>query len=119
MVLHSLTNSNRRSRYICRLGCSYDYIRGLRSRSMHRASNFSNIVQDVINIIVTNRGGQSNRKKAHSRLFNSIRISLTRLRTAFSKWFASPQSARYNKQGFKTCVAQQGAASLTVTAKSL
>ena len=43
---------------------------------MHQASNFSNIVQDAINIIVTNRGGQSNRKKGHLRLFNSIRISL-------------------------------------------
>ena len=61
---------------ICRLGCSYYFIRGLRSRSMHRASNFSNIVQDPINIIVTNRGDQSNRKKGHSWLLNSIRISL-------------------------------------------
>ena len=43
---------------------------------MHRASNFSNIGQSVNTIIVTNRGGQSNRKKGHSRLFNSIRISL-------------------------------------------
>ena len=58
------------------MGCSYDYIRGLRSRSMHRASNFSNVGQGAINLIVTNRGGQSNRNKGHSRLFNSIRISL-------------------------------------------
>ena len=44
--------------------------------SIHRASNFSNIGQGVITIIVTNRGGQSNSKKVHSRLLNSIRISL-------------------------------------------
>ena len=43
---------------------------------MHRASQFSNTGQCAITIIVTNRGGQSNRKKGHSRLFNSIRISL-------------------------------------------
>ena len=43
---------------------------------MHRASNISNIGQGTITIIVTNRGGQSNRKKVHSRLLNSIRISL-------------------------------------------
>ena len=76
MVLHSLTNSNRRSRYTWWFGCSYDYIRGLRSRSMHRASNFSNIGKGTITIIVTIRRGHSNRKKGHSRLFNSIRISL-------------------------------------------
>ena len=58
------------------MGCSYDYIRGLRSRSMHRASDFSNVGQGAINVIVTNRGGQSNCNKGHSRLFNSIRISL-------------------------------------------
>ena len=43
---------------------------------MHRASNISNIGQGTITIIVTNRGGQSNRKKVHSRLLISIRISL-------------------------------------------
>ena len=43
---------------------------------MHRASNISNIGQGAITIIVTNRGGHSNRKKVHSRLLNSIRISL-------------------------------------------
>ena len=43
---------------------------------MHRALNISNIGQGAITIIVTNRGGQSNRKKGHSRLFNLIRISL-------------------------------------------
>ena len=43
---------------------------------MHRASNFSNIGQAAITIIVTNRGGRTNRKKGHSRLLNSIRISL-------------------------------------------
>ena len=48
----------------------------LKSRSMHQASNFSNIGQGAITIIVTNRGGLSNRKKGHSRLFNLIRISL-------------------------------------------
>ena len=47
---------------------------------MHRASNFTNIGQGAITIIVTNRGGQSNRKKGQSRLFNSIRISLEVLR---------------------------------------
>ena len=43
---------------------------------MHRASNFTNIGQAAITIIVTNRGGRSNRKKGHSRLLNLIRISL-------------------------------------------
>ena len=43
---------------------------------MHRESQFSNTGQCSITIIVTNRGGQSNRKKGHSRLFNLIRISL-------------------------------------------
>ena len=43
---------------------------------MHRASNISNIGQGVIIIIVINRGGQSNRKKVHSQLLNSIGISL-------------------------------------------
>ena len=43
---------------------------------MHRASNFSNIGQGAITIIVSNQGCQSNRKKGHSRLFYSIRISL-------------------------------------------
>ena len=32
---------------------------------MHRASNFSNIGQSAITIIVTNRGGWSNRKRYH------------------------------------------------------
>ena len=62
--------------FIFKGGCSYDYIRGQRSRSMHRASQFSNTGQCPITIIVTNRGGQCNRKKCHLRLFNSIRISL-------------------------------------------
>ena len=48
---------------------------------MHRASNFSNIGQGAITIIVTNRGGQSNRKKVHSRLLNLIRISLNQAET--------------------------------------
>ena len=43
---------------------------------MHRASNFSNIGKGTITIIVTIRRGHSNRKKGHSQLFNSIRISL-------------------------------------------
>ena len=50
---------------------------------MHRALNFSNIGQGAITIIVTNRGGQSNHKKGHSRLFNSIRISLLRKHLSF------------------------------------
>ena len=65
MVLHSITNINRRSMFIIKGGCNYDYIRGLRSRSMHRASNFLNIGQSAITIIVTNRGGWSNRKRYH------------------------------------------------------
>ena len=43
---------------------------------MHRASNISNLGQGTITIIITNRGGYSNRKKGHSRLLYSIRISL-------------------------------------------
>ena len=43
---------------------------------MHRASDFSNVGQGAINVIVTNQGGPSNRNKGHSRLFNSIVISL-------------------------------------------
>ena len=43
---------------------------------MHRASNILNIGQGAIIIIVNNRGGQRHRIKGHSRLFNSIRISL-------------------------------------------
>ena len=56
--------------------CIYDYNRGQSSRSMHRASTISNIGWGTITIIVTIRGGESNRKKDHSRLLNSIRISL-------------------------------------------
>ena len=41
-----------------------------------RASNISNIGQGAITIIVTNQGGQSNHKKVHSQLLNSIRVSL-------------------------------------------
>ena len=52
---------------------------------MHRASNFSNIGQGAITIIVTNRGGRSNRKKGHSQLLNSIRISLTQTDLAEGK----------------------------------
>ena len=43
---------------------------------MHRALRFLNIGQGANTIIVTNRGGHNNRKKCHSRLLNSIRISL-------------------------------------------
>ena len=44
--------------------------------TMHRESQNSNTGQCSITITVTNRGGQSNRKKGHSRLINSICISL-------------------------------------------
>ena len=43
---------------------------------MHRASTISNIGWGTITIIVSIRGGESNRKKDQSRLLNSIPISL-------------------------------------------